>query len=175
MDLSKGRANILLRMVQYMRVIGPITRLRDTENRRMQMAKFITVSGLIITWRVMEFTSMLTKWNTMVYSKTTRNKALGSTNGQMVESMLDGGSMADSTGTVFILETNRMRSMGFGSMANVLLGSMIARSSRLSKGTLITGHYLNRRTLTAQKTFSWGMLSMLQMAGSKALMRFKVC
>ena len=111
----------------------------------------------------------------MVYSKMTRNKALGSTNGQMEESMLDGGSMADSTDTVFILVTNRMRSMDFGSMANVLHGSIAARSIQLSRGTLTTGHYLNRRVLTALKTFSWGMLSMHLRAGNKALMRFKVC
>ena len=111
----------------------------------------------------------------MVYSKTTRNKALGSTNGQMEESMLDGGSMADNTATVFILETNKMRSMDFGSTANVLPGSIAARLSQLSKETLIIGHYLNKRVLTARKTFSWDMLSMHLRAGNKALMRFKVC
>ena len=63
----------------------------------------------------------------MASSKKTRNKALGSTNGQMEESMLAGGSMADNTGTVFIQETKRKRSTGFGSMANVLPGLMTAR------------------------------------------------
>ena len=57
-DLSKGRANTLSQMARCMKVSGLITRFRDTENRRMLMAKFTMDSGLIITWRAMESTSM---------------------------------------------------------------------------------------------------------------------
>ena len=108
-------------------------------------------------------------------SKKTRNKALGSTNGQMEESMLGGGSMVDNTGTVFIQETKRKRNMDSGNMANVLPGLMIARLNRLSKVTLTTGHYLNKKALTAPKTFSLVMLSKHLRAGNKALMRFRKC
>ena len=59
--LSKGRANTLSQMARCMKVSGLITRLRDTENRRMLTAKFTMASGLIITWRAMEFMFMLTK------------------------------------------------------------------------------------------------------------------
>ena len=61
MDLSVERANTLSRMVQYMRVNGPITKFKATENRRMLTERFTMANGLITTWKVMESTSMLIK------------------------------------------------------------------------------------------------------------------